>query len=92
MQQVGKTQTAPYQQGPIDLTDKAAVETADRARFAFVNSIVSQVEKRKTLTKDQNYQDTIDAVVTHPVAGLVIFAAIMFGVFWVSQAEGGLGI
>ena len=92
VQQVGKTQTAPYQQGPIDLTDKAAVETADRARFAFVNSIVSQVEKRKTLTKDQNYQDTIDAVVTHPVAGLVIFAAIMFGVFWVSQAEGGLGI
>ncbi|MBR6752566.1 MAG: ferrous iron transporter B [Clostridia bacterium] len=92
VQQAGKKQAAPYSQGDIDLTDKAAVETADRARFAFVNKIVEQVETRKTLTKDHNDQDKIDAVVTHPIWGLVIFAAIMFGVFWISQAEGGLGI
>ena len=92
VQQAGKKQAAPYSQGDIDLTDKAAVETADRARFAFVNKIVEQVETRKTLTKDHNDQDKIDAVVSHPIWGLVIFAAIMFGVFWISQAEGGLGI
>ncbi len=92
VQQAGKKQAAPYSQGNVDMTDKAAVETADRARFAFVNKIVEQVETRKTLTKDHNDQDKIDAVVTHPIWGLVIFAAIMFGVFWISQAEGGLGI
>ncbi|MBQ7864841.1 MAG: ferrous iron transporter B, partial [Clostridia bacterium] len=90
--QYGKEQKAPYSQGDIDLTSKAEVEKADRARFAFVNGIVKNVETRKVFTKDKNFQDKIDAVVTHPIAGLVIFAAIMFGVFWVSQAEGGLGI
>ncbi|MBE5803105.1 MAG: ferrous iron transporter B [Clostridiales bacterium] len=89
--QIGKVQAAPYTQGAIDLTSKSEVEKADRARFAFVNGIVKEVETRKVFTKDKNFQDKIDAVVTHPVWGLVIFAAIMFGVFWISQAEGGLG-
>lgn len=84
--QAGKTQQAPYKQGNIDLTNKAEVEKADRARFAFVNSIVRQVEKRKFRTADKNAQDRIDAVVTHPVAGLLIFAAVMFFVFWFSQS------
>ena len=88
--QVGKTHKAPYDQGDIDLTNKAEVEKADRARFAFVNSIVKQVEKRQVKTADKNFQDKIDAVVTHPVLGLVIFAAIMYFVFWFSQASFGV--
>ena len=83
---VGKGQIPPYQQGNVDLTDKKAVETADRARFAFVNKIVSKVEKRKVLTKDKNAQDVIDAILTHPIVGLVTFAAVMFLVFQISQA------
>ena len=82
----GKRQKAPYVQGDIDLTDKKAVEAADRKRFAFVNGIVKEVEKRKVLTRDKNYQDTIDAVLTNPVGGLVIFAGVMFLVFQISQA------
>ncbi len=82
----GKAQSAPYTQGTIDLTDKKAVEAADRKRFAFVNSIVSKVEKRKVLTRDKNFQDGIDAVLTNPIGGLVIFAAVMFLVFQISQA------
>ena len=82
----GKGQTAPYIQGDIDLTDKAAVEAADRKRFAFVNKIVSDVETRKVFTKDKNAQDQIDAVLTNPFAGLVIFAGVMFLVFQLSQA------
>ena len=84
--QVGKGQKAPYDQGNVDLSDKKAVETADRKRFDFVNRIVAKVEMRKVLTKDQNYQDKIDAVMTNPLAGLVIFAGIMFLVFQISQA------
>ena len=70
----------------IDLTDKKAVENADRERFDFVNKIVSKVETRKVLTKDKNSDDRIDAVLTNPVAGILIFAGIMFLVFQISQA------
>lgn len=82
----GKVQKAPYVQGNIDLTSKTEVEAADRKRFGFVNKIVSGVESRKVLTKEKNSQDKIDAVLTNPIAGLLIFAAVMFFVFQISQA------
>ena len=92
LEQIGKGQIAPYDQGAIDLTDKNVVEAADRKRFAFVNRIVKQVERRKVLTKNKNYQDKIDAVLTYPIVGLVIFAAVMFLVFQISQAWLGVWI
>ena len=82
----GQGQKAPYHQGDIDLTDKTAVEAADRKRFEFVNKIVAKVETRKVLTKEKNSQDKIDAIMTHPIGGLVIFATVMFLVFQISQA------
>ncbi len=82
----GKDQNPPYKQGSIDLTNKQEVEKADRARFQFVNGIVGKVEKRKVFTRDHNFQDKIDAVLTNPIGGLVIFAAVMFLVFQISQA------
>ena len=82
----GKGQKAPYSQGNVDLTNKAAVEAADRKRFEFVNKIVAEVETRKVLTKDKNFQDKIDAVLTNPIAGLAIFAVVMFLVFDISQS------
>ena len=85
----GKGQKAPYVQGEINLHDKNEVEEADRKRFDFVNSIVKKVEKRKVLTKEKNTGDKIDAVLTHPVLGIVIFAAIMFLVFYISQSTVG---
>ncbi|MBR5570198.1 MAG: ferrous iron transporter B [Oscillospiraceae bacterium] len=83
---VGNTQTAPYVQGDVDLTDREAVHAADRERYAFVNQIVAQVENRKVFTRDWNYQDKMDRLLTNPYAGLVIFAGIMFLVFQISQA------
>lgn len=83
--QSGKIQRAPYVQGAIDLTDKKVVEEADRKRFAFVNSLVSQVEKRKVLTKDKGTGDAIDAVLTNKFLGIPIFAVVMFLVFQISQ-------
>ena len=82
----GQRQKAPYQQGNVDLTDKKAVEDADRKRFVFVNCIVNDVEHRKVLTRERNIQDGIDNVLTHSVVGLLIFAGVMFFVFQVSQA------
>ena len=77
----GKGQKAPYIPA-----EGARDEEADKARFAFVNNIVAEVESRKVFTKDRNFQDKIDAVLTHPLVGLPIFAAIMFLVFQISQA------
>lgn len=82
----GKGQKAPYVQGDIDLTDKKAVEEADRKRFAFVNDIVAKVEVRKTLTKEKSKDDAIDKIITHPVIGILIFAAVMWLVFYISQS------
>lgn len=90
--QAGKEQTAPYIQGDIDLTDKTVVEAADRTRFEFVNNLVKDVETRKVLTKDKNIGDKIDTVLTNKWLGIPIFAAVMFLVFHISQAEGPLGL
>jgi len=86
------TQKAPYRQKEINLTDKVAVEEADRKRFDFVNEIVEAVETRKVLTKDKNIGDKIDAILTNKWLGIPIFAIVMFLVFYISQAEGHLGL
>ena len=88
----GAGQKAPYEQGDINLQDKAEVEAADRKRFEFVNGIVKEVEKRKVLTKDTNKQDSIDKVLTHPIVGIPIFALVMFLVFYISQTTLGTWI
>ena len=87
---IGKSQSAPFVQGDIDLTDKAVVEAADRKRFAFVNDIVKAVESRKVLTKDKNVGDKIDEVLTNKWLGIPIFALVMWAVFWISQAGPGV--
>ena len=88
----GAGQKAPYVQAEIDLTDKEAVEAADRKRFEFVNAIVKEVEQRKVFTKDKNAQDKIDSVITHKVIGIPLFAAIIFLVFYISQTTVGTWI
>ena len=81
----GKGQKAPYAQGEVDLTDKKAVEEADRRRFAFVNQLVSKVEQRTVLTREKGTGDAIDAVLTNRWLGIPIFALVMFLVFQISQ-------
>ena len=89
---LGKKQKKPYIQGEIDLSDKNQVEEADRKRFAFVNEIVAGAENRKVLTREKNSQDKIDAVLTNKFAGIPIFAAVMFLVFYISQTTVGTWI
>lgn len=83
---VGKKQIAPYAQEAVDLTDKEAVQNADRMRYAYVNKIVSEVETRKVLTREKNFQDKIDAVLINKWLGIPLFALVMFLVFQISQA------
>ena len=85
----GQNQKAPYSQGNVDLHNKEAVVEADKKRFAFINGIVKEVETRKVFTKDKNYQDKIDAVLTNKWLGIPIFAVVMFLVFDISQSSFG---
>ena len=82
----GKGQQAPYIHDEVDMSSREAVVEADRKRFAFVNGIVSSVEKRKIHTRNKTYQDRMDMILTHPVIGSGIFALVMFLVFDLSQS------
>ena len=81
----GGEQKAPYKQGEVDLRDREAVKAADRRRFEFVKDIVGAVEKRGRKSGMRNVHDKVDAVLTHKVLGLVIFAAVMWLVFQIAQ-------
>ncbi len=82
---IGKPQSAPYHPGNVNPADKAAAEEEDRKRFAFVNGIVKEVEKRKTFTSNWGIGDKIDEVLTNKLLGIPIFAVVMFLVFQISQ-------
>ena len=87
---VGTYQKAPFVDTLVDLTNKESVEESDKRRFDFVNKVVSEVETRKVLTKDRNFQDKIDAILTNRYLGILIFAVVMFAVFWISQVGPGV--
>ena len=89
---IGSEQKAPYVDENADFSDKASAEAADRARFAFVNELVKQVETRKVLTKERNFGDKLDEILTNRWLGIPIFAVIMWAVFWVSQVGPGVWI
>ena len=82
----GQTQKAPYVQADIDLHDKNAVDAEDRKRYKFVNDIVAKVEKRAVKSAEINKQDSLDKILLNPILGIIIFAVVMWFVFWVSQA------
>ena len=82
----GTSQEAPYMQADINLHDKNAVDKEDRKRYEFVNKIVSAVEVRKIQSSETTGADKLDNVLTNPIAGILVFAVVMWFVFWVSQA------
>ena len=92
LERSGQKQTAPYVQKNIDLNDKEAVVAEDKNRYDFVNGIVKTIEKRKVFTNIRNAQDKADDLLTNKWLGIPIFAAVMFTVFWISQAGPGVWI
>ncbi|PTQ85915.1 ferrous iron transport protein B [Trichococcus patagoniensis] len=82
----GRSQPAPFHPsaGPKGQTPQPAA-AVDRERFAFVDAVVAEVEVRKVDSAKQTRQDAIDRVLTHRIAGIPIFAAVIYFVFSVSQ-------
>ena len=81
----GSKQEMPYVQGDIDLSNREAVNVADRKRFDYVNEVVKKVETRKVVTAEINKDDRIDEILTNKWLGIPIFAVVMFLVFQISQ-------
>lgn len=79
----------PHKQVPprIEGIEKSKSKVSeDRKRFAFVNEIVSEVERKKISASAQTKQDKIDRIVAHRWFGIPIFVAVMYFIFSVSQA------
>ncbi|MDC7222107.1 MAG: ferrous iron transporter B [Spirochaetales bacterium] len=79
-----KKSHAPFQGAKA--TTKEEVEKDDKKRFAFVDDLVNQVERRKVSSSSQTFQDKLDRIVAHKWLGLPIFAAVIWLVFSVSQS------
>ena len=62
---IGQVAVAPFDGNNVDLTNKEEVQQLDINRFRFVNEIVEKVEVRKVFSKDTNYQDRIDELLTN---------------------------
>ncbi len=85
MSAVGGGQRAPYHD-KVKIVDGETSLLADKERFAFVDGIVASVERRKVDSHTINRQDKADNLLTNRWLGLPIFALVMLGVFWLSQA------
>ncbi len=78
-------QKSVFEHASVDMHDKGQVEELDKKRFAFVDTVVSQVEDRKQLASKRTKQDKVDKILANKWLGIPIFAAVMWLVFEISQ-------
>ncbi len=73
----------------IGVTKKAITkedfEKADIKRYAFINNVVTDVERRKVSSEKQTFQDKADRIIAHKWLGIPIFVVIIWLVFSISQ-------
>lgn len=81
-----KNQTAPNIGGAMKAATKEEFEKADKRRYAFVNEVVAEVERRKISSEKQTVQDNVDRIVAHKWLGIPIFAVIIWLIFSISQS------
>ncbi len=81
-----KKQKAPTIRGQKNILTKEDAQKADEKRYAFINDIVTEVQRKKISPEKQTAQDKIDRVLAHKWLGIPIFAAVIFLVFSISQA------
>ncbi len=81
----GKGQKSAFVNDNTNFTSAKDVEASDKKRFEFVNGIVSNVENRSVKSSKQTKQDVADRIIAHKWFGIVIFAAVMYAVFAISQ-------
>ncbi len=90
--EIGRATPPPFTDSSVDPSDRKSVEASDRRRFDFVNQIVREVEVKRPEYEKITVGDKIDAVLTNRWLGIPIFGLVMLLVFYISQAEGPLGL
>ena len=80
--QVAQTLTAPIPT-PLPVTAGDPLERAD-ALFGWINDAIEAATQRHTTSGVRTWSDRIDRVVTSPIAGPLIFLAVMWAVFQVT--------
>lgn len=85
----GKSQVAPFKIEAEDLADAQSVKVSDVKRFDFVKTLVTQVESKSQKNNAQTRFDSLDRVIANKWLGIPIFAAVMWGVFSLSQTHVG---
>jgi ferrous iron transport protein B len=81
----GSRQKAPHIRGTKHEETPEQAEAADAHRYAYVNDLAEQVERRTVDSSRQTLMDSIDRVVAGKWLGLPIFAAVIWLVFSISQ-------
>ncbi|MCO1603306.1 ferrous iron transport protein B [Desulfosporosinus nitroreducens] len=81
-----KKQNSPNIGGVKKALTKEEFEKVDKKRYAFVNNIVTEVERRKVSSEKQTMQDRVDRIIAHKWLGIPIFAVIIWLVFSISQS------
>ncbi len=69
-----------------DVHNQEESKANELKRFEKVDSIISQVERRKVSSHSQTFQDRIDRVVAHRWLGIPIFVGVIYLVFSISQS------
>lgn len=80
------TQVPPRIDGLKEATNEKQYLSADRKRFAFVNEVVADVERKRISASTQTKQDKVDRIVAHKWFGIPIFVAVIYIIFSISQA------
>jgi ferrous iron transport protein B len=80
------TQTPPRIDDLKEAHSKRQFRQADRARFEFIKNVVAEAERKKISPAAQTRQDKWDRVIAHKWLGIPIFIAVIWFIFWVSQA------
>ncbi len=83
---LGDAQKPAFIAGDVDMSNESAVIASDKERFEFADKVVDAVEVRTNSVATLTIQDKVDKVIAHKWFGIPIFAAVMFLVFWLSQA------
>ena len=82
---LNKKQVAPNIGIAKIASTKEEFEKADKKRYAFINNVVADAERRKVSSEKQTVQDQVDRIIAHKWLGIPIFVAIIWLVFSISQ-------
>lgn len=69
----------------LEQNDEKSYSTADKLRHRFIKDFTGEIINKKPNQKQLKFQNKLDSILTHKWLGLLIFALIIYLVFYISQ-------